>query len=225
MKTVRKVNDKSKTMLPIVYEDDDVVAIDKPAGIASIPERDLSKDTVVGLLEKQLKQKLFVVHRLDKEVSGCMLFAKNAETHKLLNEQFFSRNVHKTYIAIVHGKVLHDQGTIDKPVRQFGSGRMGVDESKGKKSVTEYTVVKRFGGHTLIEARPITGKRHQIRVHLYSIGHPVAGDMMYGDKAVQKKYPRLMLHSKSIQFTTTGGKAIVVESRETEAVFRGVNIL
>jgi tRNA pseudouridine32 synthase/23S rRNA pseudouridine746 synthase len=203
-------------MPPILYEDDDIIAVDKPAGVASIPERDRAKETVPSLLEKQLGLKAFIVHRLDKEVSGVMLFAKNPETHRYLNEEFFNRNVCKTYCALVHGALTEEKITIDKPIRLFGSGRMGIDEIRGKRSLTRYEVIKRYDDRTLIHAYPLTGRRHQIRVHLYSIGHPIVGDLLYGDMAIQKKYPRLMLHSESIRFKNSKGKEITVESKVPE---------
>ncbi|MEZ5581479.1 MAG: RNA pseudouridine synthase [Candidatus Competibacteraceae bacterium] len=89
-------------------------------------------------------QKLYVVHRLDKEVSGVILFAKNADMHRYLNDQFANRAVRKTYLALAHGRLERNGGTIDKPLRTFGSGRVGVDPAKGKLSVTEYTVVERI---------------------------------------------------------------------------------
>jgi tRNA pseudouridine32 synthase/23S rRNA pseudouridine746 synthase len=203
-------------MIPILYEDDDIIAIDKPAGIASIPERDRAKETVLSLLEKQTGKKLFIVHRLDKEVDGVMLFAKNLTAHKYLNEAFFSKDVHKTYLALVCGTIKEDKGEINRPIRQFGSGRMGVDEKRGKPSLTKYEVVKRFEDRTLIHAYPVTGRRHQIRVHLYHIGHPILGDQRYGDKNVQKNFPRLMLHAEKIQFKNSSGKEIAIASKVPE---------
>lgn len=203
-------------MIPVLYEDDGIIAVDKPAGISSIPERDLSVESVLSILEKQIKQKLFIVHRLDKEVSGVMLFAKNALAHKYLNEEFFGRNVKKTYLALTLGTIHEAKGKIDKPIRQFGSGRMGVDEKKGKPSLTRYEVLKRFDAHTLLYACPVTGRRHQIRVHLYHLGHPVAGDPLYGDRNIQKNYPRLMLHAERIQFNNSLEKEIIIDSKPPE---------
>jgi RluA family pseudouridine synthase len=199
-------------MIPVLYEDDDIIAVDKPAGTASIPERDRAKETVLSLLEKQTGRKLFIVHRLDKDAGGVMLFAKTADAHRYLNEEFFNRNVSKTYLALVHGTVQEDKGEIDRPLRQFGSGRMGVDEKKGKPSLTKYEVIKRSDDRTLVHAYPVTGRRHQIRVHLYHIGHPIVGDQRYGDRNVQKNFPRLMLHAERIEFTSKNGKKISVES-------------
>jgi 23S rRNA-/tRNA-specific pseudouridylate synthase len=219
----------------ILYQDPRVVAVDKPVGLSAIPERDRTVESLLSLLEKQSGQKLFLVHRIDKDVSGVMLFAKTAEAHRHLNLQFDRRGIHKTYLALVHGHVVKDQDTIDSPLREFGSGRMGVDFKRGKPSVTEYRVKERLGvaaasaggatdapapasggplgrGYSLLEVSPRTGRRHQIRAHLYSIGHPIVGDRRYGDVKVQSEYPRLMLHAASIEFVLPGGERRVIES-------------
>jgi 23S rRNA-/tRNA-specific pseudouridylate synthase len=141
--------------------------------------------------------------------------------HKYLNEEFFARNVHKTYRALVIGTIKEEKGTIEKNIRQFGSGRMGVDERNGKPSLTNYEVIKRFDKHTLIKAYPVSGRRHQIRVHLYHIGHPVAGDMLYGDRTVQKNYPRLMLHAERIRFKSRAGREIEISSDVPELFTKG----
>ena len=150
-------------MIPILYEDRHIVVVDKPAGLASIPERDRSIDCVMSIMERQLQRKLLIVHRLDKDASGILLYAKNAESHKYMNRLFTDRHVEKTYGAIVYGVVTDDEGTIEAPIRVYGSGRMGVDEARGKPSRTDFRVVKRIAGHTFIDAFPITGRRHQIQ--------------------------------------------------------------
>lgn len=203
--------------LKILFENNDLIAVDKPEGIASITENDISLESIHSLLEKKLSQKIFIVHRLDKEVSGVILFAKNARTHKYLNQQFNNRTIKKSYIALVHGVMKNEDGIIDKPIREFGSGRMAVDEEKGKTSVTAYKVLKRFDNYTLIELKPTTGRRHQLRVHLYHIGYPIVGDTRYGDKELQSKFPRVMLHAKKIVFESSPGKYITVESEIPES--------
>ncbi len=201
---------KVQTEIQILYEDNNVIAANKPEGLASISESDTSLETLHSLLEKKLSQKLFVVHRLDKEVSGAILFAKNAKTHKLLNQQFNNRTIKKYYVALVHGIVKEDRGLIDKLIREFGSGRMGVDEQKGKQSSTSFTVLKRYRKYTLLELNPATGRRHQLRVHLYSIGHPIVGDTCYGIKKEQETFPRLMLHAKEIDCKLSGEKFVCI---------------
>jgi RluA family pseudouridine synthase len=200
-------------MIPILYEDRHIVVVDKPAGLASIPERDRSIDSVISIMERQLRRKLLIVHRLDKDASGILLYAKNPESHKFMNQLFANRRIEKTYGAIVHGIMTDNEGTIEAPLRVYGSGRMGIDETRGKPSRTDFMVVKRCAGHTVIDAFPITGRRHQIRVHCYCKGHPIVGDPLYGDKDLQKNFPRLLLHAKRIAFVGMNGKRTVVESR------------
>lgn len=199
-------------MIPILFENKDILAVDKPAGISSIPERDGSKDCLLSLLSSMFKEKLYVVHRLDKEVSGVILFAKNAASHKHLNDQFSHRLIKKTYVALTHGVITEEKGVIDKPIRQFGSGRMGVDFRKGKISATEFHVTERLRAYTLVKVHTLTGRRHQIRVHLYSIGHPIVGDLRYGDETLQKQFSCLMLHAQDITFRLLSGEKITIES-------------
>lgn len=195
-------------MIRILFENADLLAVDKPEGLISSP---WGKEGTLGpLLAEAGLSGLFVVHRLDKDTSGVLLLARNAESHKFLNGQFSARNVRKTYLAFVHGKLREKKGSIDKPIREFGSGRMGVDPSRGKPSLTEYEVEECFPGFTLLRVHPATGRRHQIRVHLYSLGHPVAGDLLYGDKEGQKTFPRLMLHALEITFRTPSGEDLTV---------------
>lgn len=196
--------------LKILYEDENLVAIDKPEGIASITENKPEIITVHSWLQKKYSHKIFIVHRLDKDVSGVIIFAKNSTSHKFLYEQFFNYKVEKKYIALVYGLMKEDIGRIEKPIRQFGSGRMGVDVLIGKKSITDYQVLKRFDSYTLVELKPKTGRRHQLRVHLYSIGHPIVGDKKYGNKLLQEK--RLMLHAKEIELFIDNKNKIKITS-------------
>jgi tRNA pseudouridine32 synthase/23S rRNA pseudouridine746 synthase len=199
-------------VISILFEDEDLVAANKPEGLASIPERDKNKQSLLALLSAQLQIRLFVVHRVDKEVSGVILFAKNESAHRSLNEQFSKRAVHKTYVALAHGVIATDNGTIEKALRQFGSGRVGVDPSRGKLSSTAFRVTRRFASSTLVDAIPLSGRRHQIRVHFYSIGHPLVGDLRYGDRSLQRGFPRLMLHAKRIEFRLPAGTGLAIEA-------------
>ncbi len=203
----------------ILYEDSSVIAVNKSEGLASISESDTSVETLHSMLGKISEQKLFIVHRLDKEVSGVILFAKNSKTHKYLNDQFAQRTVRKYYTALVHGIVKDDEGIINKSIREFGSGRMGIDEKKGKPCLTMYKVLKRYDNYTLLELNPSTGRRHQLRVHLYYINHPIVGDLRYGDYSIQKNYPRLMLHAKSIEIMISHNKPLFVEAKEPETFY------
>ena len=199
-------------MIRILHHDADCVAVMKPTGIAAIPEKRDDASCLSALLFAQLGAPIMPVHRLDKEVSGVMLYALHPEAHRFLNNAFEKRGVHKTYQALVHGSITEDQGVITRAIREFGSGRMGVDDIKGKPSETRFSVFKRSDRFTLVELYPQTGRRHQLRVHLYSIGHPIVGDTRYGDKALQQGYQRLMLTSTGIDLTLPSGKRLLIEN-------------
>lgn len=199
-------------LFTVLYEDAGVVAVDKPVGLPAISERDPTRPCLVSLLAARLGERLWVVHRLDKEVSGVILFARSAEAHRHLNAEFAARRVRKTYLALAHGRIEVDQGVIDRPVRTFGSGRAGVDDERGKPSRTEFAVLARVADYTLVTARPITGRRHQLRVHFYTLGHPLAGDPRYGDPAVQGRIPRLMLHALRLECRLPDGAPLAVEA-------------
>lgn len=181
----------------IIYEAADLLAVDKPIGLSSIPERDLAEPSAQRVLEQARHERLFVIHRLDKEVSGLLLFARTAEAHRALSVAFEHRAVEKHYLAIAAGWLPHDSGLIDAPIFQFGSGRMGVD-SRGKPSQTRWRRLSRHSEDdhpVLLDLEPLTGRRHQLRVHAYHVGHPLLGDPRYGDRTHQQSHPRLALHA------------------------------
>lgn len=182
-------------MLRIVYEDPCLLAADKPAGLLVIPGRGPESGPVLlDAVSRHIGAKAFVVHRIDRETSGLVLFAKDAATHAALSKLFEKRRVRKSYLAVVLG-VVPAPGRIAAPIREFGSGRMGVDP-RGKDAETRYRPLRTWGEPpvTLLEVEPRTGRRHQIRVHLYSIGHPVLGDAQYGRERPGGS-ARLMLHA------------------------------
>jgi len=196
----------------VLYESDGLLAVDKPEGVVSISEG--GRGGLPELLREQgvFGGKLFPVHRLDRGASGVIVFAKDPDAHRFLNGEFDRRAVRKTYLALTHGVIAANRGTVNKPIREFGSGRMGVDPRRGKPSVTEFVVERRLAAFTLVRARPLTGRRHQIRVHLYSLGHPIAGDLRYGERAAQEKFPRLMLHALEIEFALPSGEQVKIEA-------------
>jgi len=222
-------------MLPILYQNDDIIVVDKPPGLASIPERQKTAPNVLAQLSAAMGHKIYVVHRLDKNASGVILFAQNARTHKYLSQQFTSRAVKKSYLVLVHGLIAEARGVIDKPLRQFASGRVAVDAARGKPSISEFEVTQRFNSYTLVRAYPLTGRLHQLRVHFYSIGHPIVGDRLYGDKEISPHvkrgaksairladkylapgftggFERLMLHAERIAFQLPSGENLTIES-------------
>ena len=204
-------------MIAILYQDDGLLAVDKPEGVVSISEG--GKGGLPELLREQgvYGGRLFPVHRLDRGASGVIVFAKDPGTHRFLNGEFDRRAVRKTYLALTRGFIAANRGTVNKPIREFGSGRMGVDPKRGKPSVTEFEVQRRFAEYTLVRAHPLTGRRHQIRVHLYSLGHPIAGDLRYGERAAQEKFPRLMLHALEIEFALPSGGPVKIEAPVPES--------
>jgi len=211
-------------MLPILFENDHIIAVDKPEGLAAIPERKKAALSVLSQLSVGTQRKIYVVHRLDKEASGVIVFAKNAQAHQYLCRQFASHAVNKTYLALTHGRLQQESGTIDKPLRQFGSGRVAVDTGLGKPCLTEFSVVERFAppmDYTLVRAQPVTGRRHQLRVHFYSIGHPIVGDPLYGqqEKSDERRATnkRLMLHAEKITFQLPSGRELTIEAPPPES--------
>lgn len=203
--------------IPILFESDDLIALDKPVGLASIPERNPQNASLLAVLTAARRQKFYVVHRLDKQVSGVILFAKTPEFHRYLNLQFQHRRVLKSYLAVVHGQIALG-GRIETPLRRFGSGRMAAAEpGTGKACLTEYEVLDCRPETTLLRVRPLTGRKHQIRAHLFGIGHPIVGDPLYGEKLLQRTFPRLMLHASSIRFVLPAGGEIRIESPAGEA--------
>jgi tRNA pseudouridine32 synthase/23S rRNA pseudouridine746 synthase len=210
-------------MIRVLFEDGDVLAVDKPEGIVSVSEA--GAGGLPELLQDLYPGKLYPVHRLDRGASGVIVFAKSADAHRHLNGQFDRREVRKAYLALVHGAVVASRGTINAPIREFGSGRMGVDPRRGKPSSTEWKVAERFPSATLLRVQPATGRRHQVRVHLYHIGHPIVGDLKYGDKALQERFSRLMLHALEIEFDLPAAGRVTVEAPippSFEEVLRGL---
>lgn len=186
----------------ILYEDDGLLAVSKTSGDLVIPGRGTDGPSLVERLSARFGGKLFVVHRLDRGASGLVLFARDRESHRMLSGLFEGRRVQKTYWAVVEGEVKRD-GAVDRPIRAFGSGRMGVD-GRGKPSETRFRVLERFPRASWLEVNPLTGRRHQIRVHLYALGHPILGDTLYGTGFPVGGAPRLMLHALRLAFPWKG---------------------
>lgn len=180
----------------VIYEDEAVLALCKPAGVASIAGRGDLGEPLSAAAARHAGGKVFIVHRLDRDASGLMLFAKEAAAHRLLCRQFESRSARKTYLALVLGK-LEGEGRIDSPLKEFGSGRTAASAS-GKPSQTSWKALRSFRRSTLLEVHPLTGRRHQIRAHLYGLGHPILGDTLYGRPLPVGGAPRLMLHALSL---------------------------
>lgn len=195
--------------LDILYEDDDVVAIDKPAGMVVHAGAGVHSGTLVNALVHRFgalssvggELRPGIVHRLDRYTSGVLLVAKTDAAHRALAQQFSARQVKKVYLALVQGSPKADTGRIEKPIARdpVHRTRMTARLETGRKAVSEYRVLRRYAGYTLLEVRIGTGRTHQIRVHLASIGHPVAGDRLYGARA-EPEAGRYFLHAHRIRF-------------------------
>ena len=188
----------------VIFEDDRLLAADKPAGRPTIPGRGDLAEALNAELERRLGAKLFVVHRLDLEASGVVVFAKDAETHRLLCAQFEGRAAKKVYLAAVAG-AMTGEGVVDLPLKEFGSGRVATSPD-GRKARTRWRVERVWRAASLLRVEPETGRRHQIRAHLCGIGHPILGDPRYGPPPRPiGGVKRLMLHALSL--TVAAGKA------------------
>lgn len=205
-----------KTALSIIYQDKDIMVIDKPAGMVVHPGAGNKKGTLVNALlgsgaslsDTSGPMRPGIVHRLDKDTSGLLLVAKNNAAHVALQEQFAMRSLLKIYLALVKGRVEFDQGRIEEPMARHPhlKEKMAVSrEEHAKPAETHYKVLKRFKEATLLEVKILTGRTHQIRVHLAHLGNPVLGDSVYGSKwrnpATGLPAGRQALHAAKIEFS------------------------
>jgi 23S rRNA pseudouridine1911/1915/1917 synthase len=217
--------------LAVLYEDADLLAVDKPPGLVVHPAPGWRRGTLVNALAHRLgaladvgaADRPGIVHRLDRDTSGVILVAKTAAAHRHLARQFRERQVDKRYLAVVRGGVSAPSGVVDRPIGRHAHERkrMSVHSPRGRPAVTRWTVLERFPGATLLRVHPETGRTHQIRVHLAAIGHPVVGDPVYGvrrrggaDAGPLATFPRQALHAAEIRFRLpTGGAPIAIVAR------------
>ena len=187
----------------ILLCDDALLVIDKPAGLLSIPDGyDPSKPHLRAILEPEFGR-LWIVHRLDKDTSGVLVLARTAAAHRNLNFQFAGNHVHKSYQAIVVGIPPWGETSLRAPIRaNVGRHKRSiVDPERGKDAITVFQIKRRFKAHSLVEARPKTGRTHQIRVHLYDLGYPVLADPLYGKTKTTTHIQRTALHAQSLRFS------------------------
>ncbi len=195
--------------IQILYDDSALLVVNKPAGLSTLPDGyDPSLPHVKSVLEQQAG-KLWVVHRLDKETSGVLLFARSAEAHRSLNTQFEQHQVLKLYHALVRGDPVWQERSINLPLQPNGDRRHRtvIDLDHGKPALTHLKVLERFGQYSLLEVEPHTGRTHQIRAHLSSEGLTIVGDKLYGDKklaAITDLQAQLHLDMNVVELFITG---------------------
>lgn len=219
------VNNKVLAGVTTIFENDYFIVLNKPAGVLSIPDRMQSEPSLKDMLIKKYGT-IFTIHRLDRETSGIIIFAKNEATHKYFSKQFEERTVEKYYLGLVHGTMPEKTGSMDGAIMEHPvfKGQMVINQ-KGKPSLTSYEVVEELGKYSLVKFQIHTGRTHQIRVHCKNIGHPIACDPLYGDgqpvllSSIKKKYKlskhdleerpmlnRVALHSCELKFKDEEGK-------------------
>ena len=196
--------------IDIIYEDKDIIVVNKPKGMVVHPANGNPDGTLVNAILAKCKDSLSgiggeirpgIVHRLDKDTSGLLIIAKNDQAHINMSKQIQDRKVIKKYIALVKGVIGENTATIDMPIARSTKDRkkMAVDP-KGKEAITHYKVLQRYDKYTLLEIKIDTGRTHQIRVHMAYIGHPVVGDMQYSNGKNEFGIEGQMLHSKYLEF-------------------------
>ena len=230
-----------------LFEDDDLLIVNKPAGLLVIPDRfEYGLPSLNKTLEAKTGQKIWVVHRLDRETSGVICFAKNEHYHRYLSILFQERDVHKYYAGLVTGIVVPPEGRIESPIAPHPAvpGKMVVNR-KGKFAVTDYRVVEQWPLYSLLQFQIHTGRTHQIRVHMASIGHPIVCDELYGDglpfllstlpsplklsATAEQERPllsRLALHAYRLAFEKEDGTPVDVEAelpRDMSACVKQLN--
>lgn len=210
--------------LDIVFEDDMLLVVNKPRGMVVHPAPGHPDGTLVNALMFHCGDSLSgiggekrpgIVHRIDKDTSGLIIVAKNDFAHRSLSAQLADRSLSRTYYAVAHGSFREDTGTVDRPIGRSPNDRkkMAVTEKNGRNAVTHWAVIRRYSGYTLVQCKLETGRTHQIRVHMASIGHPLLGDFTYGAKSPDKGLEGQCLHAKKLRFVHPAtGEHIELES-------------
>jgi RluA family pseudouridine synthase len=205
----------------ILYVDKDLIVVSKPQGLPSQATRDQNRDHVVACLKRlakhadlpfTAKEDLFLVHRLDKDTSGILLVARSAEASTHYMQQFKDRNVHKTYYAIVHGKPHQSPFSVEDHLKKNTTGRVSSVKSGGQFARTDFELVATKGAKSLIRAKPLTGRMHQIRIHLANQGLPIVGDRLYGPQSSHSDAPHHLLHCAHLRIQSPSQKWLEFEA-------------
>jgi 23S rRNA pseudouridine1911/1915/1917 synthase len=230
---IPNINFKSSSLInpEIIFENEQFVALNKPAGLLSIPDRE-GKDISLKKILQNKYGEIYTVHRLDRDTSGIIVYAKNEEAHKFLSQAFEERSVEKYYLGLVNGLITEKKKTLDAPIMEH-PGKKGVMivHKRGKPSVTDYEVLEEIGPYSLVQFQIHTGRTHQIRVHMANIGHPIVCDALYGDpspvliSSFKRNYKlskneleekpilnRLALHAERLKFIDASGTVHELEA-------------
>ncbi|VTS29884.1 ribosomal large subunit pseudouridine synthase D [Streptococcus anginosus] len=214
--------------LDIVYQDEDVAVVNKAQGMVVHPSAGHTSGTLVNALMYHIKDlsgingvlRPGIVHRIDKDTSGLLMIAKNDDAHIKLAEELKDKKSLRKYWAIVHGNLPNDRGVIEAPIgRSEKDRKKQAVTAKGKPAVTRFHVLERFGNYTLVELQLETGRTHQIRVHMAYIGHPVAGDEVYGPRKTLKGHGQF-LHARTLGFTHPKTGVVMEFTAEAPAIFQ-----
>ncbi len=198
-----------------LHLDETLVVVDKPAGLPSVPGRPAALHDCVASRVQAVVPDALVVHRLDMATSGLLVFARSKAAQSALGTAFAQRDVAKRYVAVVAGELADDAGEIDLPLIADWPNRplQKVDLTIGKPSLTRYRVMERSAGRTRVLLEPLTGRSHQLRVHLLALGHPIVGDTLYASPEIAAQSPRLLLHAHALAFAhPVTGEALAFES-------------
>lgn len=194
--------------LDVIFQDEDIVVLNKSSGLLSVPGRLAEHQDCLQNRVQRVLPTATIVHRLDMATSGIMIMALNKPAHVAISRQFEQRKTNKSYIARVFGKVTEIEGSVDLPLICDWPNRpkQMVDHDNGKKSLTNYSVLSYStlssgDDSTLIELRPVTGRSHQLRVHMLALGHPILGDRLYAHEKALTISPRLQLHARNLSLT------------------------
>jgi len=191
------------SQIPVIYQDAQILLVNKPTRLLSVPGRaEDNKDCLITRLQQNGYPEARIVHRLDYETSGLLLLARDADSHRELSRQFQDRETDKTYQALCFGQPKEDSGSIDLPLRYDppNKPRHIVCYEHGKAALTHWRILERCGTFCRIELKPITGRSHQLRVHMLSIGHPLLGDTLYTQGEALSAANRLCLHAMELAF-------------------------
>ena len=214
--------------LAVAYEDGDLIVVNKPRGLVVHPAPGHPDGTLVNALLFHCGDSLSgiggekrpgIVHRIDKDTSGLLIVAKNDFAHQALSEQLKDRSLSRTYEAVVRGNLREDSGTVDRPIGRHPTDRkrMAVTEKNSRPAVTHWEVIARYRGYTHVRCHLETGRTHQIRVHMASIGHPLLGDFTYGAPSPDKGLEGQCLHARQLRFVhPRTGETVLIESELPE---------